>query len=288
MPFTVAHVAAVLPLRGRWQLPLAPLVLGSMAPDVWLFLGMRDVRDLAHTATGVLLVDLPVVLVAGVAWHHVLRAPVADLLPALSARWSRRAAPSARDLRWAGRWLLSALAGTLTHVVWDLFTHDSGWAVQRIGPLQESWSGLSVATWLQYVCSVLGLVVIAAVVLRWWRTTPPGPPVAAGLLTTSGRRAVAATVAAAMAAGAAYRAAGPVSAVLGLRGNAVQVGPWRLRVLVTDLLLGAGVAFVVAVVLLAAAWHVRRALQHGRAGSGAPPRDPATAGRPSGAGTRHP
>lgn len=264
MPFTVAHVAVVLPLRGRWRLPLAPLVLGSMAPDVWLFLGLPRMRDLAHTALGVVTVDLLVVVVAGATWHHLLRAPVADLLPSLSARWARpspgaRAAPV---VPWAGRWLLAGLLGVLTHVVWDGFTHDSGWAVQHVGLLRASVLGLSLATWLQYLCSVLGMVVVAVFVRRWWRSTPAGPPVTAGLLGARGRVAVWATVALAAVAGAAYRAAGPLAVALGTAGRPPQVGPWRLRVLVTDALLGIGVGSAVAVLLLALGWQA--ALRVGR------------------------
>ena len=39
MPFTVSHVAAVLPVVGRSErLPAAALVIGSMAPDYPWFL----------------------------------------------------------------------------------------------------------------------------------------------------------------------------------------------------------------------------------------------------------
>jgi hypothetical protein len=38
MPFTLAHPAAILPLRGWRYLRTAPLILGAMAPDLPYFL----------------------------------------------------------------------------------------------------------------------------------------------------------------------------------------------------------------------------------------------------------
>ena len=39
MPFTLAHAAAALPLR-RFKLVWSALVIGSFAPDFWLFMGL--------------------------------------------------------------------------------------------------------------------------------------------------------------------------------------------------------------------------------------------------------
>jgi hypothetical protein len=231
---------------------------------------MPAMRDRAHTALGVVTIDLLVVVVAGAVWSHVLRAPVAALLPPLAARWS---APTAapHDARWARRWLLAAFVGVLTHVVWDSFTHDDGWAVRRIGLLDGTVAGVGVALGLQYLCSALGLVLVAAFVLRWWRTTAPRavPPVGVH------HRAVWAAVAVAMAVGGGYRAATDVVRVLGLAGSPPEVGSWRVRILVTDLLLGAGVAFVLAVLLLSVGWHVHGRLTRSRPPSPAEPAGPA-------------
>jgi len=38
VPFTLAHPAAILPLRGRHYLRTAPLIIGAMAPDLPYFL----------------------------------------------------------------------------------------------------------------------------------------------------------------------------------------------------------------------------------------------------------
>lgn len=60
MPLTPAHVAAVLPLRGRWNLPFAALAAGSMSPDLGYFLpfSSRMPRHATHSVVGIVTWDL--------------------------------------------------------------------------------------------------------------------------------------------------------------------------------------------------------------------------------------
>ena len=54
MPFTVSHVAAVLPVVGRsGRLPAAALVIGSMAPDYPWFLTRGRTARLSHSLLGI-------------------------------------------------------------------------------------------------------------------------------------------------------------------------------------------------------------------------------------------
>lgn len=57
MPLTLAHPAAVLPLR-RCGLPMAALVIGSMMPDVPLFMRWSSGYQVSHSYTGVFTVHL--------------------------------------------------------------------------------------------------------------------------------------------------------------------------------------------------------------------------------------
>src|SRR5581483_12465816 len=50
VPFTLAHPAAVLPLRRR-GLVFSALVVGSMAPDFEYFFGLK--RPISHTMPGI-------------------------------------------------------------------------------------------------------------------------------------------------------------------------------------------------------------------------------------------
>ena len=64
MPYTLAHPAAVLPLRSasRRHLALAPLAIGATMPDVQYFMRLSAEGHFTHTLPGLLLVCLPVVI----------------------------------------------------------------------------------------------------------------------------------------------------------------------------------------------------------------------------------
>lgn len=83
MPLTPSHVAAVLPLR-RLGLPTAALAIGSMVPDVPIFIGRLSGHRLTHSLTGVLTVDLVGTLLPLAGWTFLARAALVDLarLPA--------------------------------------------------------------------------------------------------------------------------------------------------------------------------------------------------------------
>ena len=59
MPWTFAHPAAVLPLRkiGRFRLPLAALVVVSIAPDFGYYSGQFRLGTFAHSVPGIFLVS---------------------------------------------------------------------------------------------------------------------------------------------------------------------------------------------------------------------------------------
>ncbi|MFD6096129.1 DUF4184 family protein [Nocardiopsis flavescens] len=156
MPFTPAHVAAVLPLA-RTRLPLAALVVGSMAPDLPYYLPLPVGASVTHFPLG-----LPVVVLLGAVvwacWTYALRAPLA----ALAGREAGPPpAPGPRGVAWGA----AALAvGALTHMVWDAFTHPGGAGVQLLPVLQEPVvEPHKVYNVLMYASSALGLAAVA-----WW------------------------------------------------------------------------------------------------------------------------
>lgn len=67
MPITPAHAVVAIPLR-RLGLPVGALAVGSMVPDVAVFLPRVFPYDLTHSARGVVTVDVAVGLVAVLAW----------------------------------------------------------------------------------------------------------------------------------------------------------------------------------------------------------------------------
>lgn len=132
MPFTLSHPAiAVLlkKLRPGW-FSTSGLVIGSMAPDVPYFLKMDTGSDFGHTFAGIFLLDLPLSFLLAVAFHLWVRNPLIRHLPSpLDGKWAdclgfdfmaylKRAWPA---------FAVSAFAGTLTHLFWDVFTSPDGW-----------------------------------------------------------------------------------------------------------------------------------------------------------------
>lgn len=173
MPVTLAHPAAVLPLRGL-GLPLSALVIGSMAPDLPVLVQTWGLYGFSHSPAGILTLDLGLTLLLLAGWDLLGRdalvdaapGPVRDRLPA-RARIGRRS------------WLLAPLAavvGSTTHTVWDSFTHQGRWGVRHVAWLEETHGALPGQQWAQFASGILGLLVVGwALVLHVRRPSPSAP-----------------------------------------------------------------------------------------------------------------
>jgi uncharacterized protein DUF4184 len=141
MPFTLSHAAVVLPfsrLLARRRL-LSAVVIGSMVPDFGLFLPWHMRRFETHSVEALFTFCLPVGLAAYWVFQYVVKTPLVELLPeGAYARWRPYSAPAKfGDLL---QWLLAAcgvLAGALTHLVWDAFTHEGARGVRMIPWLED-------------------------------------------------------------------------------------------------------------------------------------------------------
>ncbi|MFI6000320.1 DUF4184 family protein [Streptomyces sp. NPDC051366] len=190
MPFTLSHAAAVLPAvrrtgRARGPLVASALVLGSFAPDTFYFAdavveGVMPYGTFTHSLPGVLTADAALTAALVACWL-LLREPLIALLP---RAWRGRVHAFVRGEHWRGRQLLSlalwfylsAVVGSLTHVVWDSFTHLDRWGTNALPELGEPLAfGLPLYSYLQY-----GTSAIAACALLWFTATalrrlPPSP-----------------------------------------------------------------------------------------------------------------
>jgi len=174
MPFTISHVAAVLPFSrslARWRL-LSAAVIGSMVPDFGWFMPWRPARFETHSTLSLFTFALPVGLATFWVFQRLLKAPLIELLPnAAYLRWRPFAAPA--DFSSPLQWLLAAcgvFAGAVTHLVWDAFTHEGARGVRMLPVLDESMLQLGRhhlvgARLMQDGSSLLGLIVVLAVVL---------------------------------------------------------------------------------------------------------------------------
>src|SRR3984893_16984430 len=188
MPFTISHVAAVVPFSrplARWQL-LSATIIGSMVPDFGFLLPWRPARIETHSAVGLLTFCLPVGLATFCIFQLLIKSAVMEILPdATYSRWRRFAEPA--DIGSLKQWALAAcgvLAGAITHLVWDGFTHEGARGVRMIPALDDpiveiAGHHLIGARLLQDVSSLLGLAIVLAVVaygLRPGRAGEQVPP----------------------------------------------------------------------------------------------------------------
>lgn len=234
MPFTVSHVAVVLPLM-RTPLPASALVIGSTVPDLPVHLAHRP-TELTHSWSGLFGQDLLLGLALWALWHGLLAAPVLAGAPA-AVRERAVGVPIGlacrlRNVRELGLVVAALLTGSALHVFLDSFTHVDRWGTQLLPALSQTYAGHAGYSWLQYGGSVVGLVIVAGVLLRAWR----GP-------------------------GQAWTALAALAAVVGaLIGVQAAATTGDLRTIAYYAVTRACALLLAAVLLLAAAWHVRRAL----------------------------
>lgn len=236
MPFTIAHAAAAPPLwrLSRRHLVLSALVVGSMAPDFEYFVHLGTVRTIGHTVPGLFLMCLPASLVVLVVWHRLLELPLARLVP---VRASALVTAAERPFPFLPLSRLTAicasvLAGAVSHVVWDSFTHHDGWAVRYLGLWRPvpGFGGRPAFQVLQYACGVLGMVVLGLLAVGWLRRHPEVRP--ERLAPARTRMAVAAGVVA--------------TSVLGAGANVARLAPHaQLRIVLTAAAIGAIVGALV-------------------------------------------
>jgi hypothetical protein len=183
MPFTISHAAVVLPfsrLLARWRL-LSAVVIGAMVPDFGLFLPWRLLRVETHSIWGLFSFCLPVGMVTYWVFQYFIKAPVLEVLPdGAYARWRPFASPA--RIASIRQWILVALgvlAGALTHLVWDAFTHENARGVRLIPWLDEPVDigahHMAGVRLLQDGSSLIGLAVVVGLVaygLRHGRDQP--------------------------------------------------------------------------------------------------------------------
>jgi hypothetical protein len=173
MPLPLAHPAAALPLRRFCprRLSFPALVIGSITPDLGYFLGRFDVEDFAHRPLGIVVFCLPVGLLL-TAILFALRARVVEFLPDYQRRLFLPVCQRPRA-SWAII-LISLMIGVLLHIALDGFTHNDGWAVERVSALQTPLFSLAGRTLrvnhlLWYATSFGGVAWLYFVYERWRR-----------------------------------------------------------------------------------------------------------------------
>jgi hypothetical protein len=179
VPFTLAHAAAALPFI-RLRLVPSALVIGTLAPDFWYFLGIESDSGLGHTFLGAFVFTPLVALIVLWIFHTFVKAPITLLLP---NSVQSRLVPSPDRFRFWGTTRLamilgSILLGIVTHLLWDSFTHPTTW-------LYHHWPFLSHLVRLpivglvpyyklfQHGSTIIGIVFLLIWFVRWCEVTEP-------------------------------------------------------------------------------------------------------------------
>jgi ABC-type multidrug transport system fused ATPase/permease subunit len=179
VPFTLSHAAAALPFR-RFPLIPSALVIGTLAPDFEYFLLLIPMDRYGHTLRGLFILTLPVALVILWMFHNFVKRPASMLLP---DSIQRRLADHLDEFQFRGfgRFLMiviSILVGAFTHLLWDSFTHRTGWFYHHWLFLHEMVRVPVLGTLpyykvFQHVSTVLGIVILLLWFAWWYRNTKP-------------------------------------------------------------------------------------------------------------------
>lgn len=182
MPFTVSHIAAVLPAHrvlSRARL-FSAAVIGSMVPDFGLLFPGVVPRWETHSIGALWTFSLPVGMVAFVLTVLLIAPALTEVLPDRAYARLRLAEANALP-RPLWRTLVYAapviVLGAVTHLIWDAFTHDNARGVRMFPVLDElgpDFDGhtLQLFRWLQYGSSLVGLIAVVVALLIWMHHAP--------------------------------------------------------------------------------------------------------------------
>lgn len=185
MPFTLSHVVVALPLR-RFGSVAGAVAVGAMAPDLPLFFrivpyGFTHRLDMVLMTT---LLALGLLLV----WRLLIRPAIGELSPTWLAErfpstWQQSPARTLTETFGGARGvgaivtLGALLAGVLTHIAWDAFTHADRFGSDLFPVLGDDLLGSPVYGWLQNMSTLVGLVILVWFCTRWVRSTVRRPVV---------------------------------------------------------------------------------------------------------------
>jgi hypothetical protein len=175
MPFTPAHVAAVIPFLklDRRYVSATALVIGSMVPDFEYFFKFSVNTSFSHTIWGMFWFDVPVTLVLALLFHLIVKRNLLANLPLfLQSKFA-----DMQELDFiaylktnAFVFVICALVGSATHILWDGFTHFNGYFVRLFNFYNGSYvpyDDVNYPMWyaLQHASTVTGLLIVSLYII---------------------------------------------------------------------------------------------------------------------------
>ncbi len=168
MPFTFAHPAIILPFKylPKHRYSLSGLIVGSMTPDFEYFIRMQVKSIYSHTLPGLFWFDVPLGLVLTFVYLLLVKDPLIRHLPILLNR--RFSAYARKTVNISANAIaivtLSVLIGAASHLLWDGFTHPTGYFVKQIPALSSvAYIGsnrIFIYKILQHGSTITGLAII--------------------------------------------------------------------------------------------------------------------------------
>lgn len=174
MPFTFCHPAIVLPLNRffkKW-VSLTGLIIGSLTPDFEYFIRMKIVSEYSHSILGVFLFNLPIGVLLAFLYHNLVKESLVNNLPDVLKKRLVYFINFKWNVFFKSNWFivcLSVLIGAFSHILWDSFTHQSGFFVNKLDlktNLNIFNRNIPVYKLLQHLSSLIGGGVIIYSVLR--------------------------------------------------------------------------------------------------------------------------
>ncbi len=163
MPFTLSHIALVLPLKNSKILSFTGLVAGSVVPDFEFYFQLKEGTQIAHTIHGIFLFNLPLALVLTFIFHLLLRDLLIINLPGslrskyehiIGFDWLNYCKQNKLKL------LVSIVLGCSGHIFIDGFTHQDSLLAQYL-PILNTTVGVfdkPLSDVLQITLSSIGLI----------------------------------------------------------------------------------------------------------------------------------
>jgi hypothetical protein len=160
------------------KLSLIALSIGAIIPDFPMFFPISTYH-FSHSPVGILGYCVPAGLLLYVLFEAIGKQFLCDVCPVwiqsrLQSYRHRAVQYTLRNMLWLS---LSIIIGSMTHLLWDAFTHYTGWGVQLLPQLAASYGlfGRHIPGYklLQYGSSLFGLPAIILAGVRFLtRMTP--------------------------------------------------------------------------------------------------------------------
>ena len=141
MPFTFVHPAIILPLNKlpRW-FSMTGLLIGSLVPDFEYFLRMNIQSEYSHTLAGLFWFNLPLSILIAFIFHNIVKIKLINNLPKFLQYRFQNYNSFLWNQYFKKNWLkitVSILIGAFLHLLWDSFTHISGYFVEQFPLLKN-------------------------------------------------------------------------------------------------------------------------------------------------------